>query len=338
MTRRHQITLLVFAALAACAPRLQPPGPPVEAPRLLGAVVMAADGARLPLRSWLPDRQPTSIILALHGFNDYSNAFEEPAQFWRTRGIATYAYDQRGFGSAPHPGRWAGTSALTDDLRTVTALVMGRHPETPLFLFGESMGGAVILAALAEAPVSGVRGVVLASPAVWGRQTMDIFKRIALWLSAHTVPWLKVSGRGLGITPSDNREMLKKLSQDPLVIKETRIDALWGVVNLMDAAYDGAPALSEPALILYGEKDEIIPKGPTRLMLEQLPPVPPAAWRVAIYPEGYHMLTRDLQAEVVLSDIAHWVAKVSETGDGPGAKSSLPSGADDRSIEVIAED
>ncbi len=42
-------------------------------------------------------------------------------------------------------------------------------------------------------------------------------------------------------------------------------------VNLMDAALDQAARFAEPALILYGEKDEIIPLAPTRLMLERLP-------------------------------------------------------------------
>src|SRR3546814_4230142 len=39
-----------------------------------------------------------AVILGLNGFNDYSNAFSEPAAYWATQGIITYAYDQRGFG------------------------------------------------------------------------------------------------------------------------------------------------------------------------------------------------------------------------------------------------
>lgn len=30
-------------------------------------------------------------------------------------------------------------------------------------------------------------------------------------------------------------------------------------------------------------------------------------WRFILYPEGYHMLTRDLQAEKVFKDIEYWV-------------------------------
>ena len=65
------------------------------------ATTSADDGATLPLKSWLPDGKPKAVILALHGFNDYSNAFKDSGEEWAKHGIATFAYDQRGFGAAP---------------------------------------------------------------------------------------------------------------------------------------------------------------------------------------------------------------------------------------------
>ena len=138
---------------------------------------------------------------------------------------------------------------------------------------------------------------------------------LALWLGAHTFPWVKLSGQGLGFKPSDNNAMLIALGEDPLVIKKPRIDALYGIVNLMDAALEAAPSIRAPMLVLYGAHDEIIPKAPTALMLDRL--AGPRA--VAVYPDGYHMLMRDLQANVVDEDLAAWIA-------APGAP--LPSGHD----------
>jgi hypothetical protein len=92
-----------------------------------------------------------------------------------------------------------------------------------------------------------------------------------LWAAAHSLPWLELSGRGLDIRPSDNVPMLRALGADPLVIKETRVDALWGVTNLMDRAAASAPALPAPALILYGEHDEIIPREAFCAALRRLP-------------------------------------------------------------------
>ena len=327
---------LLAAFLSACAPRLVSPGAATGPPALADEALVMADGARLPLYRWLPADKPRAVILALHGFNDYANAFAEPAAHWAREGIAVYAYDQRGFGAAPHPGRWAGTAALVDDLEAAAALLGARHRDAPLFLLGDSMGGAVVMAAMAGPEAPAVRGVVLAAPAVWGRPTMGVMKRVALWLAAHTVPWLEVSGRGLAITPSDNVEMLRRQGADPLVLKQARIDTIWGVVNLMDAAFESAPALTLPALILYGEKDEVIPKRPTRLMIARLPPVPPAAWRAAIYPDGYHMILRDLAAEAVLDDVAYWITGLAGLPAGTDGIGPLPSGADARGLGALA--
>ncbi len=285
------------------------------------------------MRRWLPEGEPQAVILALHGFNDYSNAFEDPGTYLRGKGVATFAYDQRGFGASPNAGYWAGVDAYVNDLRAATATLRAAYPGKPLFIMGESMGGAVTMAAFGGPDPPPADGTILIAPAVWGRETMDIPKTVALWLSVRTVPWLRVSGEGLDIVPSDNNEMLRKLSRDPLVIKKTRIDTIWGLVNLMDEALDRARTFGPPTLILYGEKDEIIPKSPTRLMLERLPPVPPGTRRIAIYPDGYHMLTRDLQARIVLDDIAAWVGAHAHGADRP-----LPSGADTRGFGALAKD
>lgn len=327
---RGAAALFLAVAVSACAPTIKTPGPSVDAPRITDDAFIATDGTRLPLRRWLPEGEPKAVILALHGFNDYSNAFDDPGTYLKAKGVATYAYDQRGFGAAPDTGYWAGTEAYLDDLRAAASVLRAAYPKTPLFIMGESMGGAVAMAAFGGDAPPAADGAILIAPAVWGRETMDITKIAALWVSVRTVPWMRLSGEGLDIVPSDNREMLRRLFRDPLVIKKTRVDAIWGLVNLMDLALDNARTYGPPSLILYGEKDEIIPKSPTKEMLERLPPVPPGTRRVAIYPNGYHMLTRDLQAHVVWDDIAVWVGAHSRGADLP-----LPSGADKRGWEAL---
>ena len=128
-----------------------------------------------------------------------------------------------------------------------------------------------------------------------------------LRLLAHTVPETTVTGEGMEIQPSDNNEMLQALSLDPLIIKETRIDAIYGLTDLMQTALINSKALKMPALILYGAHDEIIPAESFCEMLKQLPNQAGAHWRLIYYPNGYHMLSRDLQAKVVLLDMVAWI-------------------------------
>jgi alpha-beta hydrolase superfamily lysophospholipase len=310
---------LCIMALAACAPRLQLPGPTITAPRLSQDVIIAPDGARLPLRIWAPDGPPKIAVLALHGFNDYSNAFEDPASEWAKHGIITYAYDQRGFGGAPNRGYWAGTEAYVNDLRTAASLVRARHPGLPFYILGESMGGAVVMVALASDAPPTNDGAILVSPAVWSRDFMPFYQTIPLWFSAHLFPWVRLTGEGLSIRPSDNIEMLRKFAADPMVIKATRIDTVHGLVDLMDEAQAAAPKLTDRLLILYGSKDEIVPEDPTFTMISHLPKHNPPIHTIAVYKNGYHMLMRDLQAKVVIDDALAWMEHPNQP---------LPSGAD----------
>jgi len=303
---------------------------PNPVPRFTGTHFVAADGQLLPLRQWLPEGEVKAVILALHGFNDYSNALENPGAAWAKRGIATYAYDQRGFGAAPERGFWPGRAALAADVATASRILRRRYPGVPLYLLGESMGGAVAIVAMtgeSGTPVPEVDGVILAAPAVWGRATMDLLPRLALWAGVRLMPGLTLTGRGLKIRASDNIAMLRALSRDPLVIKETRVDTIYGLVDLMDAALDWAPFLEAPLLVLYGANDEIVPKRPIRLFVGSLPPECRRRARLAWYEDGYHMLLRDLEGPIVTADVASWVL-------APAAP--LPSGADRTATEAFS--
>jgi alpha-beta hydrolase superfamily lysophospholipase len=279
--------------------------------------IRAADGAELPLRVWRGDGPPRAVVLGLHGFNDYSKSFAHPAKTWTEAGIAVYAYDQRGFGAAPHHGLWPGTGALTGDLAAASRLLRERHPGVPLYLVGESMGAAVILAAYGNGDRPVADGVVLSAPAIWSRDHMPFYQRGALWLGAHTVPWLTVTGRGLEIRASDNDDMLRALGRDPLVIKATRIDTLHGLSDLMDAALAAAPKMDARALVLYGREEQLIPEAARQALLDRLPQ--DGNWRYAEYESGFHMLLRDLNADRVLRDIAAWAVDP-DTATRPAAK------------------
>ena len=326
------LVLLLAALTAACAlPQTAAPvGPPNSSPPHLATDgFVADDGAVLPMRVWKPEapRKTKAVILALHGFNDYSDSFKTPGEDWAKDGIATFAYDQRGFGAAPERGLWAGAPRMAADAQEASAALRARYPRVPLYLLGESMGGAVAIVAAtgtAGTPMPPVDGLILEAPAVWGRGTMNIFERVALFAAYHTVPSITLTGRGLGFKPSDNIEMLRALGRDPLVIKETRVDAIKGLVDLMDDATASAPKLTAPMLFLYGERDELIPLGATKRFLEALPPAAPRT--LAYYPQGFHMLLRDLEAPVVWKDVAAWI-------DNPEAP--LPSGADRNAEEKL---
>ena len=318
------IAVIVVLSLSACAPRVAPPGPGPTTPQLLDSQFQTSDGLNLPVRKWTPETDPTGVVLAVHGFNDYSKSFDVVPSapgvgpILAAQGYVVFAYDQRGFGEAPHPGLWPGKDVLTADFADFIHILDQTYPTLPVYALGVSMGGAVITAAMTSSTPPPADAIVLVAPAVWSRDTMPLAYRVSLWFGAHLFPGAKPSGRGLGRRASDNIEMLRDNSRDPLFIKETRIDSIYGLTNLMDQAQQSVARLSVPTRYLYGAKDQIIPKNATASALEKF--LNEASnRRLAFYENGWHMMLRDLQADTVLSDIARYF-------DDQAV--SLPSGAD----------
>ena len=303
--------------VAGCA-RLPPPSPE---PSVEDGAFPMPDGGRLPYRMWSPPPGVAvrAVALALHGMADSRDAFEVPGPEFAAAGVALVSPDQRGFGDAPGRGYWAGADAMVDDAGTMLRLLAERWPGLPLFGLGESMGAAVLMVLDARRPATlgatRLSGLVLVAPAVWGRATMAALLRVGLFAVSHTLPGLALSGGPAPIRATDNDAALRRLSRDRLTTRRTRMDSVRGLVDLMDAALAAAPRLTTPALLLYGGKDELVPK-----------PSMVAAWRSlsagsrkAFYPDSYHLMLRDRGRAVPIGDVLAWMAN-------PAAP--LPSSAD----------
>lgn len=298
----------------------QPAGAANGDPMLNEDHVLTADGYRLPLRRWLPRGEIKAVVLGLHGFNDYGNAFHYLQEAIVDAGsVAIYAYDQRGFGATKRRGIWAGQETLVNDARTVTTLLRARYPCRPLFLMGESMGAAVVLLALAKGSTLPADGAVLIAPAVWGTDAMPWYQRLGLWLAVRMMPGKYFSSetvRRMGKRATDDSEVVRELSNDPLVLKGARVDALHGVSELMLEA-SRVVSVGMPSQTLYGLNDQIIPSEPVCNWLRRLTQSPPPKMRIALYPGGLHMLTRYSGRAEVIADIAAWLRS---------PQSTLPSG------------
>ena len=319
MNRR--LVLASLLATSACAPMAQRaliPTAGFAGPRLEPNALVSFDGARLPMTSWIAEGgEPWAVIVGLHGMNDYAEAFTLAGPAWAKAGVTTYAYDQRGFGRSDERGVWGGEGLMVEDLRTACTLARARHPHAVLAVVGESMGGAVAIAAFASGRPPDADRVVLLSPAVWGWGEQPLPNAVALWLGAHIAPACALeppSALTRQIRATDNIEILRKMSRDKNLIFSTRIDAIYGLVGLMQDAQDRIGQLKAPTLYLYGAHDQIIPPRAARHAAAKLG----ANGRTAFYAEGWHILNRDLQRRRVLDDTLSFIRD-------PAA--ALPSGA-----------
>jgi alpha-beta hydrolase superfamily lysophospholipase len=312
--------LWLALALGACAPLVQQAARPPAAfagPHLEQDAFISFDGARLGLTRWMPQDEPWAAIVAVHGMNSYARAFHQAGPRWASDGVAVYAYDQRGFGRSPDRGVWPGERLLTEDLRTMVALVRARHPHAIIAVAATSMGGSTAIEAFASDRPPDADRLMLLAPAIDGWSSATLLSDAGVWLLGHTI-------RGVRVTPpnwllqalkaSDNADELASARHDPLMTWRMRPDSFNGLYTLADRASRDLPKVRAPVLYLYGAKDRIEPKAPTFRTVRGLKPTD----RSGYYADGWHLLLLDRQAPRVFADVEAFVRDPTQP---------LPSGA-----------
>ncbi|MCI1438619.1 MAG: alpha/beta hydrolase [Acetobacter indonesiensis] len=312
------VSLLSMAS--ACSSTMPPaPTPPARfaaAARLVPANMglPVSDGAVIPARRWPATAPEHAILLAYHGFNDSRDAWESTAPFFTQHGVTVIAPDQRGFGQAPMRGGWAGVPRMLADMRDEIAQIRAAHPNTPLYLAGESMGGALLMLLMAQPDAPHVAGTILLAPAVWN---VGVGADVPLRVVATLFPKNLVTGRELPVhvVASDNMAALIRLYYDPLTLRATRLEALRGLVGLMKQAGQAAASLHGKVLCVYGDQDQLVPPEAMAHIWQTMP----STVRRDLIPGGHHLLLRDRNGQMVMKDMVGWMIN---------PETWLPSGGD----------
>ena len=107
----------------------------------------------------------------MHGFVEHIKRYELVFDDFAAKGIATFAYDQRGFGETGAKSKTLGSTSWKLALSDISYfLELIANDKTPLFLFGHSMGGALSLAFGTRSPalpgLEKIKGVISAAPLI----------------------------------------------------------------------------------------------------------------------------------------------------------------------------
>ncbi len=311
--------LLLLVALAGCTaipfgvPHARP-GQPI----ITSGFFALPDGARQPYRLYPAQGKVTAIILALHGYTDSRDGWAILASYLAPHGVQIYAPDLSSFGATANRGQWPGTAVLVTEARAEAIQLRQQYPETKLYIMGESMGGAIGILLGADNNPPPVDGYILSAPAVWGGAALNPFYRATLRTAVFFDPAKRITGQSVRVEASDNIPALIAFGEDPLTMHAPRLDSVAGLVTLMGQAQAACAKFRQPALILYGGRDQLVPAAAMRACWNAIPDDAPVT--LAFYPADYHLIPRDLERATPSADILAYI-------QGRGLPSSAPSEA-----------
>ena len=124
---------------------------------------ISSDGYKHSFQKWLSQENSNYVIIGIHGYSDYSNAFKIPSEHFNKFGIDLYSFDLRGFGRNIDNGQWTNTKLHEKDISEFVNIIKRLNKHKKIFLLGESMGGLLVINTLISEGVE-VDGVILVAP------------------------------------------------------------------------------------------------------------------------------------------------------------------------------
>ena len=172
---------------------------------------------------------------------------------------------------------------------------------------GESMGAAVVLAAVARDKSLNPQSLILSGPGVRENRPNRYWYNVGLWLATRVASGYEADVR----RANDDRLAdfhAQRWAEDPKIIDKVRADTYFGLIRLSDLASDTADAVTVPTLILFGTEDNQIHPNSVCALKKRLGTY--ATLRVF---EGKpHLMFQVLDQDQVLALIDEWLGREGE--------------------------
>ncbi len=223
---------------------------------------IAFDETPIFYRRTLTDGPPRAIVLIVHGMGEHSGRYEHVTQSLKEAGLASYAFDLRGFGQSGG-GRGSVRKArdFHEDIRGLHSLAMKNHPGVPIFFLGHSFGGLLSASYLTlfheRLPAC---GLILSSPIFGIAVPIPWWQKLLAAGCTYLSPNFVMQSRVDPAKLTHDSGFLEKYTQDPLIhhgVSARLYHELLALIRQKDAI---AAQLELPTLLLQAELDFIVSK------------------------------------------------------------------------------
>ncbi|HHH52424.1 MAG TPA: alpha/beta hydrolase [Bacteroidetes bacterium] len=220
--------------------------------------LLSVENVKINLKVKIPDVEKTGILVITHGYGEHSGYYEDFSDYFASKGFVTAYYDLRSYGlSEGKRGHVPSFDLFLDDLDNIISYVKGKFENIPIFLFGHSMGGSIVLNYLLKRNSNNISKAIISSP--WLKLAFEPprSKLLLARIGKILFPSFAIKGE-LKIEHLSRDEKFRKryehdsLTYDlisPMYYFEIREAGLWALSN--------AKKLKTPILISHGDDDKV---------------------------------------------------------------------------------
>jgi len=263
-------------------------------------------GSYLYCQHWCDSEKPRFLVLILHGYGSHGGRFKDLASGLAKIGGYIFVNDYEGFGeSEGNRGLISDFQSLITDAVQHIKLKKSLFPNTPLFLCGQSMGGALAVLTSQQHPdlVDGI--ITLSGMLAVPQDLTPWYKRKAVAAAAFAFPSLTVASLD-NASDSRDKEQCEIARNDKLKINTLKAGMTLQLLRIGEAVEKAIPSFNLPFIAFHGNCDAVCDLAVSQNFYDKLQSQQKT---FKMYKDCYHDLLHELPptSDNVLSDISSWI-------------------------------
>lgn len=249
---------------------------------------------------------PRCVFLLVHGLGAHAGRWEAMADFFRGKGISSYAVELRSPGlSGKDSAREDRLDSFRSKISALYEIAVKNNPPKKIFLIGESLGAVTSFLVCADYPRL-FSGLICISPAFVPKNKLTFFDYFRILFPLFFSPEKQF------VLPFDSSMCTRDPAYRSMMDKDTReyrsISSRFAfeIFLIQARAMFARKKMMTPALFLVPEEDRIIDPQGTRQAFDGLAVEDKT---LVSFPGMYHSLSIELGKEAVFEEILKWAEK-----------------------------
>jgi alpha-beta hydrolase superfamily lysophospholipase len=261
------------------------------------------EGGAIYAVEWRPEGTAKAVVALVHGLGEHLHRYDHLAEAYGKAGIGIVALDLPGHGRSEGKRGHASYALIMDQIDRLLEEARSRFPGLPVFLYGHSLGGSLVLTYLiARKP--GLAGAVVTAPGLATTTPVAPAKVLVAKLMSGILPSLTLAN-GLDVTAiSRDPKEVQRYRDDPLITDQVSArlgnDLLQAGPNVMAAAAE----IGLPLLLVQGSADRIADPATNERFARSVPGA-----TLKVFEGGYHELQNDPCKAEFFAFVLDWIGR-----------------------------
>jgi alpha-beta hydrolase superfamily lysophospholipase len=251
-----------------------------------------------------PGDNVRAVILLVHGLGDHIQRFSQWIDMFQGSGIGFLGVDLPGHGRSDGKRGNIKNYSLTGEMLDIMIDEYKKtFPGIPVFLYGQSLGGGIVLEYILRKNPE-ITGAIVTSP--WLRLSFepDRIKLMLVRVLKNLLPSM-IQPSGLIVSHiSHDKVVVDNYVSDPLVHNKISVSLFHSAISAAGYSLNNAENLKVPLLLMHGSDDLITSPGGSLELASKTKMA-----ELKIWDGGYHELHNEPFKDEVFSYIVKWIEK-----------------------------